>query len=69
MAVARLVRAGFGTHDEVLDLPYPQFKGYTQALIALEDQSLAKLMSVVAVAQGGNAEAYEQLYNALTGNT
>lgn len=67
-AVARLVKAGFGTPDEVLDMPYPQFKGYSTALANLEDKALAKLMGVINVAQTGG-EPYAQLYNALTGNS
>lgn len=48
-------------------MPYPLFKGYSSALIALENQSMAKLMGVIAVSQGGG-EAYTTLYNALIGS-
>lgn len=47
-------------------MPYPQFKGYSAALAKLENQSMAKLMGVIAVSNAGG-EAYQQLYNALTG--
>lgn len=67
-AVARLVKAGFGTADEVLDMPYPQFKGYSAALASLDNQALAKLMGVITVSREGG-EPYMQLYNALTGNS
>lgn len=46
-------------------MPYPLFKGYTAALIALENQAMAKLMRVIAVSQVGGDD-YKQLYNALT---